>query len=117
MPKTAFYRIITSKDEEWKKIKELQKSGKLPQFLRQVFVYTNPRQYERNVLEMEHQKVVEVKLQRNFPLSTSPLYKETIKHHTCYNPLKRRLHVFLEKYESLKDLGKKKIFTPPIYKS
>lgn len=117
MPRTLFYRIITPEDKEWDRIRELQRSGKLPWILRQVFVYTNPRQYERNVLEMEHWKVVEVRLQRNFPMSISPLYKEIIKHQTCYNPLEGRLHVFLKEHESLEDLDKKRIFTPPIYKS
>jgi len=66
---------------------------------------------------MEHWKVVEVKLRRNLPFSISPRYKETIKHHTCYNPLEGRLHVFLEEYESLEDLGKKRIFIPLIYRT
>ncbi|MFQ6068501.1 MAG: hypothetical protein ACE5KD_03050 [Candidatus Bathyarchaeia archaeon] len=117
MPRPPFHHIITPDDKEWEKIKQLQKLGKLPWVLRQVFVYTNPRQYERNVLEMEHWKVVEIKLQKAIPWMISPRYEESIKHYTCYNPLEGRLHVLLKEYESLEDLDKKKIFIPPIYMS
>ena len=117
MPRTPFYSVITPGEREWEMIEQLQEVGKLPIFLRQVFIYRNSRQYERNVLELEHWKVVEVKLQTFNPYSISPRYSETVKHDTCYNPFEGRLHVFLAEYESLGDLEKKNIFIPPIYSS
>ena len=120
MPRTLFYYLITREDEEWEGMRELQESGELPRNLRQVFVYTNPRQYERNVMEMEHWKILEVKLAKTpFLLYVSPHYREVIKHYTCYNPLEGRLHILLKKYESMKDLPNillnEHIFIPPIF--
>ena len=120
MRKTLFYVAITPEDEDWETIRELQESGKLPYSLKQVFTYTIPRQYERNVMEMEHWNVVEVKLVQAHPfLSISPRYKEIIKHYTCCNPREGRLHILLKKYESLEDLPdilqNKDVFIPPTF--
>lgn|GEM_PF-3789456 len=120
MRKTLFYCLITSNDEEWEEIRQLQSVGKLPWSLKQVYVYTIPRQYERNVMEMEHWKILEVRLLPSNPLlSISPRYKEIIKHYTCYNPHEGRLHVLLKKHESSEDLHDilqtKNIFVPPIF--
>lgn len=114
--------IITPEKKEWDIIRKLQKSGKLPKFLQQVFVYTKPRHYERGVYEMEHLKILETKLLR-FPFHP-PYYKEKVFHYTCYNPRKGRLHVLLKKGYSLEDLyglllsnalNDYNIFTPPKY--
>ena len=119
MRKTLFYWLITSEDEEWEKIRKLQRAGKLPWSLKQVYIYTIPRQYERNVMEMEHWKILEVRLLPSNPLSISPRYKEIIKHYTCYNPHEGRLHILLKKYESSEDLydilQTKNLFTQPIF--
>jgi hypothetical protein len=120
MPRTLFYHVITREDKEWREIRKVQESGKLPWNLNQVFVYTIPRQYERNVMEMEHWKMLEVELVKAHPfLSISPHYKEIIKHYTCYNPLEGRLHVLLKKYQSLEDLYdilfNQHIFIPPTF--
>ena len=119
MLRALFYHVITQDNKKWKEIERLQKSGKLPWNLRQIYVYTNSRQYERNVLKMEHWSMVEVKLRMGFPFCISPGYKETIKHCTCLNPLSGRLHLLLEEYRSSEDLygilSDQHIFIPPIF--
>lgn len=113
-----FYDVITSKDEEWKIIRQLQESGKFPSYIRQVFIYRIPRQYEKNVMNMEHWKILEVEL-KMIPFSLSHAYREIIHHNTCYNPREGRLHILLQQWESLDKLPyifqKKTVFTPPIY--
>jgi hypothetical protein len=111
----TFYRVVTPDDEEWREINEMKHSGKLPWTISKVFIYRSPRQYERLVLEMEHWRVLSVKLQGFNPMQISPHYREIVEHDTCCNPLEGRLHVFLKEHESLNDIGRKKIFIPPIY--
>jgi len=115
-----FYDLITPEDGYWDVIQQLQMSGKLPHFLKQVFVYTIPRQYEKHVKEMEHWDILEVRLKiAHSILSISPRYEEIIKKYTCYNPKEGRLHILLKGYESLDDLTdifqKETVFIPPIF--
>jgi len=115
------YLVITPENQEWEIIRQLQESQILPIGLRQVFVYKVPRQYERNVMEMEGYKILDVKLYKVPFAWISPWYKEFIRHNTCYNPYQGRLHVFLQEYQSLDDLPyilqkKEDIFIPPIFK-
>lgn len=116
-----FWRVITPVSSEWSIVRRLQQAGMLPQFLRKVFVYRIPRQYERNVYEMEHWQVLEVEIEViPMPFSIAPRYKERVINHTCYNPHEGRLHVLLCESLSLEDLEKllerEPVFTPPIYK-
>lgn len=116
-----FCRVITPVSAEWSIIRRLQQTGKLPQFLRNVLVYRIPRQYERNVYELEHWQVLEVGLQMiPLPFSIAPHYRERVLHYTCYNPREGRLHVLLCESSSLEDLEKllekESVFTPPLYR-
>ena len=116
-----FCTVITPVSAEWDMIRRLQQAGKLPQFLKKVFLYKIPRQYERNVFEMEHWQVLEVKVEMiPMPFSLAPRYKERVINYTCYNPHEGRLHVLLCESSSLEDLEKllekESVFTPPIYK-
>jgi len=115
-----FHKIITSTSEEWNIIRRLQQEGKLPNFLREVFIYTIPRQYERSVYEMEHYQVLEVELTKTpMFLAFWPRYTEKILHYTCYNPREGRLHVLLSGNSSLESLEKllekEPVFTLPAY--
>lgn len=113
--------VITSRHKTWKVIRKLQESGKLPKSLHQVFVYTIPRQYERNVNEMEHyDKILEVREWRIPFLFVA--YDERVFHYTCLNPRAGRLHILLKKGYSVEDLygllhsyGKDGLFIPPKY--
>ncbi|HVO37060.1 MAG TPA: hypothetical protein VMT01_02695 [Candidatus Acidoferrum sp.] len=115
-----FHKTITPSNQEWNIIRQLQHEGKLPSFLREVFIYTIPRQYERGVYEMEHFQVLEVELTKApMFLAFWPRYTEKILHYTCYNPREGRLHVLLRagfSSESLeKSLEREPVFTLPAY--
>lgn len=116
------YLIIKPEDELWNIIKPYQESGKLPKLLQEVYVYTElPGRYERGVAEMEkYTEVVKVTLiPPLFPYTLSPHCDVRVLHHTCLNPRKGRLHIFLEKGYDIEDLfgllHYYKIFTPPKY--
>lgn len=115
-----FHKIITPTNQEWNIIRQLQHEGKLPNFLREIYIYTIPRQYERGVYEMEHYQVVEVELWKTpMFLAIWPRYREKVLHYTCYNPREGRLHVLLSGSSSLESLEKllekEPVFTPPAY--
>jgi hypothetical protein len=100
-----FYDKITPEMDEWEIVEELQQKGFFPHGLREVFVYGIARQYERNVLEMEGVRVVSVEpVKPFFPFMLGIGYRERILLNSYYNPNKERLHLYLNPYESLKDL-------------